>query len=136
MHGQLVRLARHPGLPRRQPLPPPLTLDEQGYAIAQCGDPSGTGSGGPGYTFADELDGVETYSAGVLAMANRGPDTNGSQFFINYGDSGFPGLHGLRHVRPRDPEPLEDMAAVGTVELDNGMSGPTEPITIESVTFP
>jgi cyclophilin family peptidyl-prolyl cis-trans isomerase len=57
-----------------------------GFMI-QGGDPEGTGRGGPGYTFADELDPIsESYKAGyqkgVVAMANRGPDTNGSQFFI------------------------------------------------------
>jgi cyclophilin family peptidyl-prolyl cis-trans isomerase len=53
--------------------------------MAQGGDPTGTGSGGPGYAFADELDNGLTFDqAGVLAMANRGPNTNGSQFFITF----------------------------------------------------
>jgi peptidyl-prolyl cis-trans isomerase B (cyclophilin B) len=81
-----------------------LSLAEQGYYdntpchrlvdsslyVLQCGDPTGTGSGGPGYTFNDELTGKEKYTAGVLAMANSGANTNGSQFFIVYKDS--PGL--------------------------------------------
>lgn len=58
--------------------------------VLQCGDPSATGTGGPGYSFADELSGSETYEPGVLAMANSGPDTNGSQFFIMIGDSPLP----------------------------------------------
>lgn len=58
--------------------------------VLQCGDPSATGSGGPGYSFADELSGSETYPAGTLAMANSGPDTNGSQFFIVLADSDLP----------------------------------------------
>ncbi len=49
-----------------------------------------TGTGGPGYTFDDELSGDETYPAGTLAMANAGPNTNGSQFFIVYGDTQLP----------------------------------------------
>ena len=57
--------------------------------MLQCGDPSGTGSGGPGYSFADELDGSRP-TAGTLAMANAGPNTNGSQFFIVYDDSPLP----------------------------------------------
>ena len=47
-------------------------------------------SGGPGYSFEDELDGTETYGPGTLAMANAGPNTNGSQFFMVYGDSPLP----------------------------------------------
>ena len=50
--------------------------------VVQAGDPTGTGRGGPGYRFADELTGRGQYREGTLAMANAGPDTNGSQFFI------------------------------------------------------
>lgn len=62
-------------------------LTTAGIMVLQCGDPSGTGAGGPGYKFPDELskDG-DTYPAGTLAMANAGADTNGSQFFLCYGD--------------------------------------------------
>lgn len=53
--------------------------------MAQTGDPTGTGTGGPGYAFDDEIaDGLSFDSAGVMAMANAGPDTNGSQFFITF----------------------------------------------------
>ncbi|MCW2596463.1 MAG: peptidyl-prolyl cis-trans isomerase [Pseudonocardiales bacterium] len=62
-------------------------LTTQGIFVLQCGDPGGTGSGGPGYSFADELSGTEKYTRGVLAMANSGADTNGSQFFIVYKNS-------------------------------------------------
>jgi peptidyl-prolyl cis-trans isomerase B (cyclophilin B) len=55
--------------------------------ILQCGDPSGTGKGGPGYTFASEIDGTESYTKGVVAMANSGPNLNGSQFFLVWDDS-------------------------------------------------
>jgi peptidyl-prolyl cis-trans isomerase B (cyclophilin B) len=58
-----------------------------GLFVLQCGDPTGSGSGSPGYEFDDELSGSETYPAGTLAMANAGPGTNGSQFFIVYADS-------------------------------------------------
>lgn len=56
--------------------------------MAQAGDPSGTGSGGPGYSFGDEVDnGFAFDRAGLLAMANAGPGTNGSQFFITYAET-------------------------------------------------
>lgn len=56
--------------------------------VLQGGDPTGTGSGGPGYTIPDELTGDETYGPGTVAMANAGPDSGGSQFFIVVGDAG------------------------------------------------
>ncbi|EWC58065.1 Peptidyl-prolyl cis-trans isomerase [Actinokineospora spheciospongiae] len=62
-------------------------LVTQGIQVLQCGDPSGTGSGGPGYTFDDEVAPDLKYTRGTLAMANAGPNTNGSQFFLVYGDA-------------------------------------------------
>ena len=56
--------------------------------VIQGGDPTGTGSGGPGYSIPDELTGNESYGPGTLAMANAGPDTGGSQFFLITGDAG------------------------------------------------
>jgi peptidyl-prolyl cis-trans isomerase B (cyclophilin B) len=56
--------------------------------VIQGGDPTGTGTGGPGYTIPDELTGDESYGPGTLAMANSGPDTGGSQFFLITGDAG------------------------------------------------
>jgi peptidyl-prolyl cis-trans isomerase B (cyclophilin B) len=63
---------------------------DAGLQILQCGDPTGTGSGGPGYTFKDEIFPQLTYGRGILAMANAGADTNGSQFFMVYGDAQLP----------------------------------------------
>ena len=82
--------------------------------MAQGGDPTGTGRGGPGYAFADEFT-EHTHLAGALSMANAGADTNGSQFFITYKPQ--PGLNGehtvfgqliegtdvLEKLTPRDP---------------------------------
>lgn len=63
----------------------------EGFMI-QGGDPTGTGTGGPGYQFADELDAARDhgYPRGTLAMANAGPDTNGSQFFVMHRDNPLP----------------------------------------------
>lgn len=69
-------------------------LVTSGIYVLQCGDPTGTGSGGPGYEFANEnlataksANGTVTYTPGTVAMANAGPGTNGSQFFLVYKDS-------------------------------------------------
>lgn len=56
--------------------------------MVQCGDPTATGTGGPGYSIADELPAVGEYKIGSLAMANSGPNTNGSQFFVVTGEQG------------------------------------------------
>jgi peptidyl-prolyl cis-trans isomerase B (cyclophilin B) len=75
--------------------------NDPGFEFLQCGDPNfdpgaeeaapEVGSGGPGYTIPDEVDGTETYAAGTLAMANTGqPNSGGGQFFIVFGDSQFP----------------------------------------------
>ncbi|MGQ0631746.1 MAG: peptidylprolyl isomerase [Sporichthyaceae bacterium] len=65
-------------------------LNAPGNYVLQCGDPTGTGSGGPGYFFSDENLENATYEKGIIAMANSGPNTNGSQFFMMFDDSEFP----------------------------------------------
>ncbi|WP_232839966.1 MULTISPECIES: peptidylprolyl isomerase [Nocardia] len=65
-------------------------LTTQGIFVLQCGDPTALGTGGPGYRFPDENLAGATYPAGTLAMANAGPGTNGSQFFLVYRDSQLP----------------------------------------------
>ena len=109
----------------------------KGFQVLQCGDPAGTGSGGPGYTFEDELTGDETYSAGTLAMANAGPNTNGSQFFIVYGDTQLsPDYTVFGTVDDATIAAIEEVAKGGTDD-SNGMPGdgrPVTPVDIESVT--
>jgi len=110
-----------------------LTTPMSGISVLQCGDPTGTGSGGPGYSFADELTGSETYGVGTLAMANAGPDTNGSQFFIVYGDSPLdPNYTVFGTVDAASVKIVQGIAAKGT---DTGApdGAPAEPVTIESV---
>jgi len=66
-------------------------VTDEGIFVLQCGDPSGTGSGGPGYTIPDEFEKIPGYPAGALAMANTGaPDSGGSQFFIVYAETPLP----------------------------------------------
>lgn len=111
--------------------------NQPGFAILQCGDPSGTGSGGPGYSFADELSGAETYPAGTIAMANAGPDTNGSQFFLVFDDSQFPPSYTV--FGTIDDGGLEVLRAIAEKGDDGSMSAgggaPLEPVKIESVTL-
>ena len=108
-------------------------LTTAGIFVLQCGDPTGTGAGGPGYSFADELDGSETYGAGTLAMANAGPDTNGSQFFIVYADSTLdPDYAVFGHVDDDAVATVEGVAQKG-VDSPTGDGAPKEDVTIESV---
>jgi peptidyl-prolyl cis-trans isomerase B (cyclophilin B) len=111
-----------------------LTTPAAGISVLQCGDPTGTGSGGPGYAFADELSGHETYPEGTLAMANAGPDTNGSQFFMVYGDTPLPADYTVfGHLTPAGVKVVQDVAARGTTT--GGPDGPPkQAVEIESVT--
>lgn len=64
--------------------------------MIQGGDPTGTGRGGPGYQFRDELEGPGDYSRGTVAMANSGPNTNGSQFSFAMPTPGYSLIHDFR----------------------------------------
>ena len=122
-------------------------LTEQGYYsnvpfhrvlegfVIQSGDPTGTGRGGPGYSFADEPISRD-YTRGTLAMANAGPNTNGSQFFIT--------LQDLSGRLPKNytifgevVEGMDIVDAIAAVPVERSASGevssPTEPVFIESV---
>lgn len=110
-------------------------LVDSGLFLFQCGDPTGTGRGGPGYTFADELDGTESYTKGVVAMANAGANTNGSQFLLVYRDSTAldqkPAYTIFGQVEPSGIGVLERMAAEGQDGTDpNGGGRPNNPSEI------
>lgn len=123
-------------------------LTSGGYFVLQCGDPTGTGSGGPGYTFPDELiagdprlepcddsqgQQICTYNTGTIAMANRGPDTNGSQFFLVYGNSPFPPAYTVfGHLDAAGLKVVKAIAAKGTAD-GSGDGAPKQPVTITSV---
>jgi peptidyl-prolyl cis-trans isomerase B (cyclophilin B) len=99
--------------------------------VLQCGDPSGTGEGGPGYRYRDELPtdlppaptdptgARRVYARGVLAMANAGPDTNGSQFFLVYGNSALrPNYSIFGGVTPAGLCTLDRVAAGGVTPTE------------------
>ena len=109
-------------------------LTTSGISVLQCGDPTGTGSGGPGFTFADEnLEGA-TYSRGTVAMANAGPDTNGSQFFLVYQDSSLPPQYTPFGTITEGLELLEEVAAAGSDETNGSGDGkPVLPVQIQTL---
>ncbi|MFL6061695.1 MAG: peptidylprolyl isomerase [Marmoricola sp.] len=118
-----------------------------GDYILQCGDPTGSGTGGPGYTIPDELvpndprlapcdtaSGTCTYRAGTIAMANTGmKDSGGSQFFLMYGDSPFPPSYTV--FGHTDASGLKVLKAIGAKGTANGATDgpPKEPVTITAV---
>jgi cyclophilin family peptidyl-prolyl cis-trans isomerase len=98
--------------------------------MIQGGDPTGTGSGGPGYTFEDEFN-EQKAVRGALAMANAGPNTNGSQFFIITAEA-TPWLDGKHTVFGRVTDGMDTVDAISAVETD-GNDKPREPVVIERV---
>ena len=98
--------------------------------MIQGGDPTGTGSGGPGYTFEDETN-EHKVERGALAMANAGPNTNGSQFFIVTADSA-PWLDGKHTVFGRVIAGMEVVDAISEVDRD-ARDRPKQDVTIERV---
>ena len=103
----------------------------EGFMI-QGGDPNGTGTGGPGYKFADEPV-TEEYSKGTIAMANSGPNTNGSQFFIMHKDYPLPPNYTIfGRISASDSASLLTLDAIATVDTD-GSDAPLEKVIIESI---
>jgi len=100
--------------------------------VLQGGDPTGTGTGGPGYKFADELPASGRYELGSLAMANAGPNTNGSQFFVISGPDGVR-LPPNYSLFGKVVGGLDVVAAIDAVGTSSGK--PKEQVTIQSVTI-
>lgn len=111
-------------------------LTTQGIYVLQCGDPTGTGTGTPGYEIPDENlpgDTPNNYPKGTVAMANSGPNTNGSQFFIVYQDTELPPYYTIWGKVTSGMDVVEKVAAAGV--QGGGTDGPpTLPITIQTAT--
>jgi cyclophilin family peptidyl-prolyl cis-trans isomerase len=100
--------------------------------VIQGGDPEGTGGGGPGYDFADELPQAGEYKIGSLAMANAGPNTNGSQFFVITGEQGA-GLPPSYSLFGEVTKGIETVTAIDALGVGDGP--PSEPVTMTKVTI-
>jgi cyclophilin family peptidyl-prolyl cis-trans isomerase len=97
--------------------------------MIQGGDPTGTGRGGPGYRFRDELEGEGRYERGVVAMANAGPNTNGSQFFICHTDVSLPHSYTIFGRVRSGQEVVDSIATTPTDRSDR----PNDDVVINSV---
>jgi cyclophilin family peptidyl-prolyl cis-trans isomerase len=101
----------------------------EGFVI-QAGDPTGTGRGGPGYQFRDELDGTGKYTRGTVAMANAGPNTNGSQFFICHDAVRLPHAYTIFGKVTDGMDVVDAVATLPTGSSDR----PDDPPAIASIT--
>jgi peptidyl-prolyl cis-trans isomerase B (cyclophilin B) len=111
-------------------------LTTTGIYVLQCGDPGGTGTGGPGYEFPDENLAGATYGPGTVAMANSGPNTNGSQFFLVYQDSPLPPSYTPFGTIVSGLNVIQAIAKAGSDNSNGAGDGhPKEKVTIESVTI-
>ncbi|KOX12179.1 peptidylprolyl isomerase [Nocardiopsis sp. NRRL B-16309] len=140
-----LTVANFVGLAEGEGVPNPETGNEEFYDgvifhrviddfMVQTGDPLGTGQGGPGYQFEDETDNGQTFAEpGMLAMANSGPDTNGSQFFITVAPTEhLDGDHTIfGHVANDESQEVVD--SIAQVETDPSTARPLDDIVIESV---
>jgi len=112
-----------------------------GLQVLQCGDPTGQGNGGPGYTIPDEVFPELTYGRGYVAMANTGqPNSGGSQFFLVYGDAQLPPSYTVfATISPAGLEIIDEIARAGndgSLEPSPGGGKPNRPVTITSVDIP
>jgi len=98
--------------------------------MIQGGDPTGTGQGGPGYRFRDEIEGSGSYTRGTVAMANAGPNTNGSQFFIVHRDTGLPHSY---TIFGKVTEGMDAVDSIASSDTDNS-DRPHDDVVINKVT--
>jgi cyclophilin family peptidyl-prolyl cis-trans isomerase len=99
--------------------------------MIQGGDPTGTGQGGPGYRFRDEIEGSGSYTRGTVAMANAGPNTNGSQFFIVHRDTGLPHSY---TIFGKVTEGMDAVDSIASSDTDNS-DRPHHDVVINKVTI-
>jgi peptidyl-prolyl cis-trans isomerase B (cyclophilin B) len=99
-----------------------------GFMI-QGGDPTGSGRGGPGYKFRDETHARTSYHRGTVAMANSGPNTNGSQFFIMHADTGLPNAYTIFGEVTSGLDVVDAIADAPKGSQDR----PHDPVTIDSI---
>jgi peptidyl-prolyl cis-trans isomerase B (cyclophilin B) len=110
--------------------------DSEGLKVLQCGDPSGTGAGGPAYQFPTQVTGDETYPRGTVAMANSGQGFDGSQFFLVYGDSQLPPDYTVLGTIDEPGLATLDAIAANGNDASNGPGdgAPTQEVRIQSLT--
>jgi peptidyl-prolyl cis-trans isomerase B (cyclophilin B) len=107
-------------------------LTTQGIYVLQCGDPKGTGTGGPGYSIPDEnlpKAGANNYPVGTVAMANSGANTNGSQFFLVYQNTTLPPSYTIWGTITSGLDVVQGIAAQG-VKGGAGDGAPAQPVSI------
>jgi peptidyl-prolyl cis-trans isomerase B (cyclophilin B) len=110
--------------------------DTAGLQVLQCGDPTGTGTGGPPWRYPTDVDGSETYPRGTVAMANSGQGFDGSQFFLVWGEAELPPSSTVvGTVDPLTLAVLDTIAANGNDGSNGpGDGAPNQPVTITSMT--
>ncbi|MER5390623.1 peptidylprolyl isomerase [Saccharopolyspora sp. NPDC002686] len=112
-------------------------IGTSGLQMLQCGDPTGSGSGGPGYAFDDETFPELQYGRGYLAMANAGPNTNGSQFFMVFGEAPLsPDYTVFGTISEDGLKVIDDVARAGddgAYEPSPGGGKPNKPVVFEKV---
>jgi peptidyl-prolyl cis-trans isomerase B (cyclophilin B) len=111
-------------------------LTTQGLYVLQCGDPTATGGGGPNFTYRDEnlpAEGLNNYPAGTVAMANSGPGTNGSQFFLVFADTTLGANYTIWGTVTQGLEIVKAIAKAG-VRGGGADGAPSQQIEIKRVT--